>query len=405
MPFPIDRICTLRPLSTLAALVSLSTLSACGGNTLNSSNGNGNTPAPVATSAFVEMAQTASCSNFKNRLFVIDQKFVLWDKAGSCSDASYAQTLFGNTAQTVLCSNADSIAGPRLTCSDKDSEALFKTVLQNLDKFDLGLGKAHLVQQLTVAAGKSSVLPMLALNSSFYRDAAPANTVIKDNAAWDQFWKLANIQPDAIDQKPDFASSMIVASFFKTSNNCSSTQILRLASNGQKITAEFAEDEKISVASCDPKYTGVSTPMNLVETRRLDLPVEFINVSKLRVAQQVLADGAQSGIHQARQQLIRDQQAWTTLWKEHAQTTSDAPVVDFSKHMVVALFLGQRASGCSGIEDVTIWREGNLSRVSHRDSYPAPGTMCTMAITTPYMFLSIPRNEDQFEFISIQTQL
>lgn len=391
-------------LNTITALIALTTLSACGSN-LDQSKGNSNTPAPVTTTAFVQMAQTASCNDLKNRMFVIDQKWVLWDKAGNCSDASYAQTLFGNTAQTVLCSNADSIAGPRFTCADKESESLFKTVLDNLDKSDLGLGNTHQIQQLAVAGGKDSVLPMLSLNSQFYRNAPPINSVIRDSNAWDQFWKLANIQPDTIDQKPDFNSSMIVASFFKTSNNCSSTQLLRLASNGQKISAEFAEDEKISVASCDPKYTGVSTPMNLVETRRLDLPVEFINVSKLRVPHQMLAEGSNSAVMQTREQVIRDQQAWTALWKEHSTATSTAPTVDFSRDMVVALFLGQRANGCSAIEEVSIWRQGGISRVSHRDSYPAAGTMCTLAITSPFMFLVIPRNEDQFEFNRIQIQI
>lgn len=391
-------------LNTYSVLVAAMTLSACGG-TLDPSKDNGNTPAPVATSAFVQMAQTASCNDLKNRLFVIDQKWVLWDKAGNCADASFAQTLFGSTAQTVLCGHADSIAGPRFTCDTKENETLFKTALQNLDKSDLGLGSAHQIQQLAVAAGKDSVLPMLSLNSQFYRNAAPVNSVIKESNTWDQFWKMANSQADAIDQKPDFNSSMIVASFFKTSNNCSTTQLLRLASNGQKISAEFAEDEKISVASCDPKHTGVSTPMNLVETRRLDLPVEFINVSKLRVPHEVLAVGSNSGVTQTREQVIRDQQTWTALWNEHSRPTSNAPLVDFSQKMVVALFLGQRSNGCSAIEEVSIWRQSGVTRVSHRDSYPAPTTMCTMAITFPYMFLVMPRNDDLFEFNRIQIQI
>lgn len=391
-------------LNSYSALIAITTLSACGGS-LDPSKGNGNTPAPVATDAFVQMAQSATCNDVKNRLFVIDQKWVLWDKAGNCSDASFAQTMFGSTAQTVICSNADSIAGPKLTCNNKENETLFKTVLQNLDKSDLGLGTTHQIKQLTVAAGKDSVLPMLALNSQFYRNAAPTNSIIKDSNAWDQFWKLANSQPDAIDQKPDFKSSMILASFFKTNHNCSTTQLLRLASNGQKISAEFAEDEKISVTSCDPKHTGVNTPMNLVETRRLDLPVEFINVSKLRVAHQVLAEDNNSGIMQTREQVIRDQQAWTTLWKEHSASASNAPSVDFSQKMVVALFLGQRANGCASIEDVSIWRQGGVSRVSHRDTYPSPSTVCTQAITSPALFIVIPRNDDRFEFNRIQIHI
>ncbi|MBI3712487.1 MAG: hypothetical protein HY253_05920 [Burkholderiales bacterium] len=396
----LSRLTRLNQISSLALCTSLC---ACGAGSAPSASGNHNTPAPIATSAFVELAQTASCNNLKNRMFVIDQKFVFWDKAGSCSDSAYAQTLYGNTAQTTLCTNADSIAGPRFNCADKENESLFKTILQNLEKADLGLGKAHQVQALTIAAGKESVLPMLALNSSFYRNAAPANMVIRDISAWTQFWNQANIQPDTIDQRPDFLSSMVVASFFKTANNCSSTQILRLASDGQKLSVEFAQDEKISVASCDPKYSGISTPMNLIKTRRLDLPVDFIDVSKLRVAHELLATGQDSRIQQQRQLVIRDQQTWGSLWNEH--TPMNAPAIDFSKQMVVALFLGQRANACFAIDDVAIWRSNGVTRVSHHDSSPAPGTICAMAISSPYMFLTIPRNDDQFEFNSVQIQI
>lgn len=394
-----DRLTKLNHISSLALCTSLC---ACGGSTLSTSN-NLHTPAPLVTSAFVEMAQSSSCNNLKNRMFVIDQKFVFWDKAGTCSDAAYAQTLFGTTAETSICSNADSIAGPRFKCTDNDSEGLFKTILQNLEKADLGLGKSHQVQALTIAAGKESVLPMLAFNSSFYRNAAPENMVIRDANAWTQFWNQANIQADAIDQPTDFSSSMIVASFFKTTNNCSNTQIVRLASDGQKLRAEFTQDEKISVASCDPKYSGVSTPMNLVETRRLELPVEFVDVSKLRVSSEQLAAGQDSRILQQRQLVIRDQQAWNSLWSEHA--TSAVPAIDFSKQMVVALFLGQRANSCYAIDDVTIWRDHGVSHVSHRDSTPAPTTMCALAISSPYMLLIIPRNDDLFEFNSVQIQI
>lgn len=398
-----NRLTKLNWFNSLALLTLLASLSACGGGAVSSTPGNINTPAPVATNAFIELAQTASCNNLKNRMFVIDQKFVFWDKAGTCSDAAYAQTLYGNTAQSIICTNADSIAGPRFSCADKESESLFKTILQNLEKTDLGLGQSHQVQMLAIAAGKQTVLPMFALNSSFYRNAAPANLLIKDASGWDHFWNQANIQADAIDQKPDFSSSMIVASFFKTPNNCSSTQILRLASDGQKLNVEFAQDEKISVASCDPKYSGISTPMNLVETRRLDLPVEFVDVSKLRVAHELLATGQDSRIQQQRQLVVRDQQAWSALWNEHTQ--ANLPAIDFSKQMVVAIFLGQRANSCFAIEDVSIWRSNGVSRVSHRDSSPAPSTVCAMMITSPYMFLVIPRNDDQFEFNSVQIQI
>jgi hypothetical protein len=106
---------------------------------------------PVA-SDFIATAQAAVCADQRNRLFVIDKRMVFWDRAGSCADNAYGRTLFGATPQTVLCSVADSIAGPQTTCNDEQLRALFNTILANLDKSDLGLGSGHQVEALAVPA-------------------------------------------------------------------------------------------------------------------------------------------------------------------------------------------------------------------------------------------------------------
>jgi hypothetical protein len=105
--------------------------------------------APV-TSEFVVRAQEANCSDQRNRLFMIDKRMVFWDRAGSCPDNAYGRTLFGATPQTVLCSVADSIAGPRTTCNDEQARALFDTIVANLDKSDLGLGSSHQVEAIAI---------------------------------------------------------------------------------------------------------------------------------------------------------------------------------------------------------------------------------------------------------------
>jgi hypothetical protein len=93
---------------------------------------------------FVEMAQTASCSDVKNRLYVIDDQFVFWTSVGNCSDAGYAHILYGATPQEKLCSSADSIAGPQTSCQP-ELDAMFQTILDNLEQPNLGLGDAHTV--------------------------------------------------------------------------------------------------------------------------------------------------------------------------------------------------------------------------------------------------------------------
>jgi hypothetical protein len=97
---------------------------------------------------FVAMARQADCADRKNRLFVIDDSLVFWDKAGQCADAAYAQTLFGATPQSVLCRYADSIAGPRRECPDPRYQSMFDTIIAHADEPDLGLGPRHTVRPI-----------------------------------------------------------------------------------------------------------------------------------------------------------------------------------------------------------------------------------------------------------------
>lgn len=105
--------------------------------------------APV-TADFIAHAQEANCADQRNRLFLIDKRMVFWDRAGSCADNAYGRTLFGATPQTVLCSVADSIAGPQTICNDEQARALFNTILASLDKSDLGLGSTHQVEAIAI---------------------------------------------------------------------------------------------------------------------------------------------------------------------------------------------------------------------------------------------------------------
>lgn len=97
----------------------------------------------------IELAQaTTSCAETRNRVFSIQgngMSFSLLDQAGLCADAGYRQILFGDAGDNELCSNADSIAGPRKSCAAAAYTAMFDAILANLDKDDLGLGAGYFV--------------------------------------------------------------------------------------------------------------------------------------------------------------------------------------------------------------------------------------------------------------------
>ena len=106
---------------------------------------------------FFEFArQQSGCAQTTNRLFFIsnparfDVEMVLLDQAGPCADAAFRQILFGETVDDVLCSNAQSIAGPVKRCPVPDYAGVFDTMIANPDKPDLGLGQGYDVQQFPV---------------------------------------------------------------------------------------------------------------------------------------------------------------------------------------------------------------------------------------------------------------
>jgi hypothetical protein len=365
--------------------------------------------ATLATSAFVQLATGASCANLRNRLFVIDQKQVFWDKVSTCADASYSQVLFGDKPETILCSTADSIAGPRTFCNDQQFKTLFDTIAKNLDKADLGLGTGHTVQQLTVPGGPSANLPFTSINARLYSGTAPANIVIKDAAAWAQFWAGAQAKPViAPFPEPDFSSQMVLGVFFNTANNCSVSEVVKLSSNGQKLTVEYTDENRISAQSCDPGNTFASTPMNLVVLNRLDLPVEFVKVNTAQLAFAVLDVSSVSGVQTAQNLVIKDSAAWGALWATHTGSMTPAPVipgVDFSKKMVIAVFLGQRANGCYDIDDLSVWRSAGKINVAHRDHVPGATSVCSMGIITPAYLIELDRSDEPVEFNAISAPL
>lgn len=104
--------------------------------------------AAIDLESFRAMARTSQCADARNRLYLIDEILVFWDRAGSCADAAYALTLFGGAIDNQLCKFQDSIAGPMKGCSDSRFGSLFDTIIANADKPDLGLGPGHRVRAI-----------------------------------------------------------------------------------------------------------------------------------------------------------------------------------------------------------------------------------------------------------------
>lgn len=97
---------------------------------------------------FIEYAEASVCIDIRNRLFIIDDELVLWDRVGNCPDFSYEVQLFKEDLDDLLCETHDSIAGPQTFIYDEDYRDLFETILDNIEDEALGLDDSHLVEEV-----------------------------------------------------------------------------------------------------------------------------------------------------------------------------------------------------------------------------------------------------------------
>ena len=131
-------------------LFSVFALAGCNSDSPNESTSARNTPPDsqhlIDLGPFKELARTSSCADKSNRLFLIDDRLVFWDRDSHCADAAYARVLYLGSVDHVVCDLHDSIAGPQRNCNDSGADAkLFDIMIENLLAPDLGLGSEHTV--------------------------------------------------------------------------------------------------------------------------------------------------------------------------------------------------------------------------------------------------------------------
>ena len=101
--------------------------------------------------------------------------------------------------------------------------------------------------------------------------------------------------------------------------------------------------------------------------------------------------GDRSQIITARQVVARTQAEWDELWRVHKPARPLA-AVDFSKEMVVAIFLGTKPTPGYGVTIVSAVEEGGAVRVRYRETSPPPDAIAAQVITYPYQIVAIPKS-------------
>lgn len=111
--------------------------------------------------------------------------------------------------------------------------------------------------------------------------------------------------------------------------------------------------------------------------------------------------GDSSGISEPREIVIKDASTWAKFWAEHQSnmgTPAPAPVVNFKKHMIVGIFIGDRGSSGFSVEIINIQEVGKETVVSYRETQPSSGRMQLSIMTQPYHLRAIPRTNYPIRF-------
>jgi protease stability complex PrcB-like protein len=116
-------------------------------------------------------------------------------------------------------------------------------------------------------------------------------------------------------------------------------------------------------------------------------PVPFTTISQ----------SEQSGVEEARQVVVRTPEEWKALWKEHAPG-QPMPAVDFTKSMVIGVFLGSRNTAGYRVTITGIERDGAIVTVTYREERPAARDILAQVITFPHHLVRLERTAGEVKF-------
>ena len=117
-------------------------------------------------------------------------------------------------------------------------------------------------------------------------------------------------------------------------------------------------------------------------------PVPFTTISQ----------SEHSSVEEARQVIVRTPEAWKALWKEHAPG-QPMPAVDFTKSMVVGVFLGSRNTSGYRVTITGIESDGSSAVVTYREERPGARDILAQMITFPHHLGRVERIAGDVKFV------
>jgi hypothetical protein len=405
----------LKSITSLVALAAAVSLAGCGGGSgatvghsqqASDISTGGGSSAPVAAD-FIKVAQAEPCADTKNRLYLIDGKEVFWDRAGNCPDNAYTQRLYGANPQTVLCESTDTIGGPKTFCANDSMRTLFDTIQRGAGQPNLGLDASHKVEPILFLPKSGTAMSYQTIFSGASSVLEQRNVVVKDQAAFNALWaEHQGSRFNAPVPPVDFGSKMVIAVFRGMGLGCDGLGIGGVRSQDGKMLVDLERR-----SSGMPVCTALMIPtVQMIVVDRTDAPVEFVWHTVQTLLAGVIDSTNMSGIHDRRDVVVKDKDAWAKLWAEHVSqvrvvgdtgtsVTRPLPDVDFNTQMVIGVFLGMGGDGCTSTSISSVTSDGATITVRHSDTVPGIGIACAAYVPSPAALVTVPRSDLPVQFV------
>ena len=128
----------------------------------------------------------------------------------------------------------------------------------------------------------------------------------------------------------------------------------------------------------------------------LAMAQEKITKAETKLSIATIEKGYRSGIRGPLQTVIRNQDEWNAFWKRHSSTDTNpmlAPI-DFSREMVVGIFLGEKSTGGYEVEIVRAERRDSSLYFHYREESPPQGAVVTQALTQPFHLVRVAKYDN-----------
>lgn len=106
-----------------------------------------------------------------------------------------------------------------------------------------------------------------------------------------------------------------------------------------------------------------------------------------------------SGVLTKREVVVKDQDSWAALWAEHGKGRA-LPAVDFSRQMVVGVFVGQLYSPCYNMHIQSITSDQSKVTVHYVIVPPPVGMLCVATVASMAQVVAIDRTSLPVVFTS-----